>query len=172
MNVKKSCYSVPKACPCGYLSEPGNTCKCSFSQIQAYRSRISGPLMDRMDIQVAMPRVPFASLVSRERSEESATVRDRVMQAREIQLARFASSPIFCNARMGTRDIRQNCCLESDGQRLLAHASDSLMLSARAVHSILKVARTIADLADSPEIRAGHVAEAVQYRGFDREAGS
>jgi magnesium chelatase family protein len=73
---------------------------------------------------------------------------------------------------MATRDIRQNCCLESDGQRLLAHASDSLMLSARAVHSILKVARTIADLADSPEIRAGHVAEAVQYRGFDREAGS
>ncbi len=156
-------------CPCGYLSEPGSTCSCSFSQIQAYRSRISGPLMDRMDIQVAVPRVPFASLVSREKAEDSATVRSRVMQAHQIQVARFESFPIFCNARMGIRDIQKYCRMDKNGQRLLANASDTLMLSARAVHSILKVARTIADLDSSADIRIGHVAEAVQYRGFDRE---
>ncbi len=159
-------------CPCGYLSEPGSTCTCSFSRIQAYRSRISGPLMDRMDIQVAVPRVSFASLVSREKSEDSASVRKRVMPARQIQLKRFDSTPVFCNARMGTRDIRRHCRLDRDGQRLLANASDTLMLSARAVHSILKVARTIADLDSSADIQVGHVAEAVQYRGFDRETGS
>jgi magnesium chelatase family protein len=156
-------------CPCGYLSEPGNPCTCSFSQIQAYRSRISGPLMDRMDIQVAVPRVSFASLVSRKKSEDSARVRERVMQARQIQVARFESTPVFCNARMGTGDIQKYCRLDKDGRRLLASASDTLMLSARAVHSILKVARTIADLATSKDIQAGHVAEAVQYRGFDKE---
>jgi magnesium chelatase family protein len=159
-------------CPCGYLSEPGNTCTCSFSQVQAYRSRISGPLMDRMDIQAAVPRVSFASLVSREKTEDSATVRARVMQARESQLARFESGTVFCNARMGTGDIHRYCRPNSEGRRLLAHASDTLMLSARAVHSILKVARTIADLDGSPDIRTVHVAEAVQYRGFDRETGS
>jgi magnesium chelatase family protein len=156
-------------CPCGYLSEPGSTCTCGFSQIQAYRSRISGPLLDRMDIQVAVPRVSFASLVSRKKSEDSATVRSRVTQARQIQVARFESTPVFCNARMGTGDIQQYCRLDKDGRRLLANASDTLMLSARAVHSIFKVARTIADLDASKDIRVGHVAEAVQYRGFDRE---
>jgi magnesium chelatase family protein len=159
-------------CPCGYLSEPGNTCTCSFSQIQAYRSRISGPLMDRMDIQVAVPRVSFASLVSRKKSEDSASVRKRVMRARRIQVERFKSSSVFSNARMGTRDIQKYCRLDANGQRLLAHASDTLMISARAVHSILKVARTIADLDRSKDIRPGHVAEAVQYRGFDREINS
>jgi magnesium chelatase family protein len=127
--------------------------------------------MDRMDIQVAVPRVPFASLVSGEKSEDSATVRSRVMQARQVQVARFKAAPIFCNARMGTREIQKYCRLDKDGQRLLGSASDTLMLSARAVHSILKVARTIADLDSSADIRIGHVAEAVQYRGFDREFG-
>ncbi|MDT8379515.1 MAG: YifB family Mg chelatase-like AAA ATPase [Desulfotignum sp.] len=159
-------------CPCGYLSEPGSTCTCSFSQIQAYRSRISGPLMDRMDIQVTVPRVSFNSLVSRDKSENSASVGARVMKARQIQVSRFESTPIFCNARMGTLDIRHYCRLDSDGQRLLAYASDTLMLSARAVHSIFKVARTIADLDSSADIQVCHVAEAVQYRGFDRENGS
>ena len=125
--------------------------------------------MDRMDIQVAVPRVSFDSLISREKSEDSATVRTRVTQARQIQVARFKPTPVFCNARMGTGDIQQYCRLDKDGRRLLASASDTLMLSARAVHSILKVARTIADLDASKDIRAGHVAEAVQYRGFDRE---
>jgi magnesium chelatase family protein len=115
--------------------------------------------------------VPFASLVSREKAEDSATVRSRVMQAHQIQVARFESFSIFCNARMGTRDIQKYCRLDKDGQRLLGSASDTLMLSARAVHSILKVARTIADLDSSADIRIGHVAEAVQYRGFDREFG-
>jgi magnesium chelatase family protein len=122
-----------------------------------------------MDIQVAVPRVSFASLVSRKKSEDSATVRSRVTQARQIQVARFESTPVFCNARMGTGDIQQYCRLDKDGRRLLANASDTLMLSARAVHSIFKVARTIADLDASKDIRVGHVAEAVQYRGFDRE---
>jgi magnesium chelatase family protein len=159
-------------CPCGYLSEPGSSCTCSFSQVQAYRSRISGPLMDRMDIQVAVPRVSFASLVSREKSEDSDSVRERVMQARQIQVARFKSLSIFCNARMGTKDIQRFCHLDRNGERLLASAADTLRLSARAVHAILKMARTIADLEFSAEIRTGHLAEAVQYRGFDRETGS
>jgi magnesium chelatase family protein len=155
-------------CPCGYLSEPGGTCTCSYSQIQTYRSRISGPLVDRMDIQVAVPRVAFASLVSRKESEDSACVRTRVEKARQVQIKRFWATSIFCNARMGTGDIHQYCCLDKNGQELLAKASDALMLSARACHSILKVARTIADLDHSPGIQTGHVAEAVQYRGFDR----
>lgn len=159
-------------CPCGYLSEPGNTCTCSFSQIQAYRSRISGPLMDRMDIQVSVPRVGFASLVSRQKSEDSARVRARVEVVRQKQVERFRSTPVSCNARMGPGDIHKYCRLDRQGQRLLAKASDTLMLSARACHSILKVARTIADLDHSDAVKTGHVAEAVQYRGFDREAGS
>ncbi|MCF8125261.1 MAG: YifB family Mg chelatase-like AAA ATPase [Desulfotignum sp.] len=156
-------------CPCGYLSEPSGTCTCSYSQIQTYRSRISGPLMDRMDIQVPVPRVAFASLVSRKKTEDSACVRTRVEKARQVQVKRYESTAIFCNARMGTRDIHQYCRLETAGQRLLAKASDTLMLSARACHSILKVARTIADLDHSSGIRTGHVAEAIQYRGFDRD---
>jgi magnesium chelatase family protein len=159
-------------CPCGYLSEPGNTCTCSFSQIQAYRSRISGPLMDRVDIQVSVPRVGFASLVSRKKSEDSARVRTRVEAVRQKQMERFRATAVSCNARMGPGDIHKYCRLDSQGQRLLAKASDTLMLSARACHSILKVARTIADLDHSDAIKTGHVAEAVQYRGFDREAGS
>jgi magnesium chelatase family protein len=159
-------------CPCGYLSEPGGTCTCGFSQIQTYRSRISGPLMDRMDIQVAVPRVAFASLVSPEKSEDSAGVRTRVEAARQVQVQRFASTPVFCNARMGTGDIHRHCRLDRQGQQLLGKASDALMLSARACHSILKVARTIADLDHSDAVLAKHVAEAVQYRGFDRDAGS
>jgi magnesium chelatase family protein len=125
-----------------------------------------------MDIQVAVPRVSFASLVSRKKSEDSASVRERVMPARRIQIERFKSVSIFCNARMGTREIQKYCRLDAGGQRLLARASDTLMLSARAVHSILKVARTIADLDRSADIRTRHVAEAVQYRGFDRENNS
>ncbi|MCF8089691.1 MAG: ATP-binding protein, partial [Desulfotignum sp.] len=114
----------------------------------------------------------FASLVSRKKSEDSASVRARVTPARRIQIERFKSSPVFCNGRMGTREIQKYCRLDANGQRLLAHASETLMFSARAVHSILKVARTIADLDRSADIRTGHVAEAVQYRGFDRENNS
>lgn len=107
-----------------------------------------------------------------EKSEDSASVRERVMQARQIQVARFKSTNVFCNARMRSGDIRQHCRLDTDGQRLLARASDTLILSARAVHAILKVARTIADLASSADIRVGHLAEAVQFRGVDRKIGS
>ncbi|MFO7912522.1 MAG: YifB family Mg chelatase-like AAA ATPase [Desulfotignum sp.] len=155
-------------CPCGYLSEPGNTCTCSHTRIQAYRSKISGPLVDRLDIQVEVPRVEFSALVNPKKSEKSLAVRHRVEKSRQIQIQRFASAPIFCNARMGSQDVHHYCHVDKDGERLLAQASDNLMLSARACHSILKVARTIADLDDCPDIQSGHVAEAVQYRGFDR----
>jgi magnesium chelatase family protein len=155
-------------CPCGYFSEPGNACTCSQTQIQAYRSKISGPLVDRLDIQVAVPRVEFAALVNPKKAESSAVVRNRVEKARQIQAQRFADREIFCNARMGSQDIRQCCRVDKHGQNLLAQASESLMLSARACHSILKVARTIADLDNASDIRIGHLAEAIQYRGFDR----
>ncbi len=156
-------------CPCGYFSEPGNTCTCSRTQIQAYRAKISGPLVDRLDIQVAVPRVEFAELVSPKKAENSLLVRSRVEKARQLQAQRFAATAIFCNARMGSQDIRQCCGVDKGGRHLLAQAADALMLSARACHSILKVARTIADLDNASDIRTGHLAEAIQYRGFDRK---
>jgi len=156
-------------CPCGYFSEPGNTCTCSRTQIQAYKSKISGPLVDRLDLQVAVPRVEFTELVNAQKAENSRLVRTRVEKARQIQAQRFALTSVFCNARMGSQDIRQYCGVDKEGRGLLARASDALMLSARACHAILKVARTIADLDTASEIKAGHLAEAIQYRGFDRK---
>ncbi|MEE4362748.1 MAG: ATP-binding protein, partial [Desulfotignum sp.] len=156
-------------CPCGYFSEPGNTCTCSRTQVQAYRAKISGPLVDRLDIQVAVPRVEFTELVSPKKAENSMLVRSRVEKARQIQAQRFAAAAIFCNARMGSQDIRQFCDVDKGGRHLLAQAADALMLSARACHSILKVARTIADLDNASDIQTGHLAEAIQYRGFDRK---
>jgi magnesium chelatase family protein len=157
-------------CPCGYYGDPMHECNCSTSEIQRYMSRISGPLMDRIDIHITVPSVKFKELSSDTCGEKSTTIRQRVNQARQRQLERFQNEKhIFCNAHMESRDIRKYCRIDEKSQSLLALAINKQGLSARAYDRILKVARTIADLAGSDNIEIGHVAEAVHYRTLDRK---
>ena len=153
-------------CPCGYLSDARHTCTCSPSAIRRYRARVSGPLLDRIDIHIEVPALAYDDLANKQSGEDSAHIRQRVNAARQRQLDRFAGE-LFCNAQMGTRHIRQHCSLDDAGQALLEKAMARLGLSARAYDRILKVARTIADLADAP-IQSQHLAEAIQYRALDR----
>jgi len=157
-------------CPCGYLTDPNHECTCTVPQIQRYRARISGPLLDRIDIHVEVPAVPYKELAGQPTGESSAQIRERVMRAREIQLQRFKNrKDIFCNAHMGTRDIRQFCPIDDASQELMRLAITRLGLSARAYDRILKVARTVADLENSEKILPPHVSEAIQYRSLDRD---
>ncbi len=157
-------------CPCGYYGDPTHTCSCTIPQIQRYRSRISGPLLDRIDIHVEVPAVKFKELSSERSGEPSAVIRERVQKAREIQLKRFADEPhVFCNAHMESAHIRKYCKIDDQGKNLLATAIKQVGLSARAYDRILKVARTIADLAGSERILPVHLSEAIQYRTLDRE---
>jgi len=155
-------------CPCGYFNDPAHACRCAPAQIRRYRSRVSGPLMDRIDIHVDVPAVPYKDLAGTAAAESSATVRSRVMAARQRQSDRLARTRIHCNAQMGPRHIRQFCKVDGAGQRLLEQAVDTLGLSARAYTRILKIARTIADLQGETAIAAHHVGEAVQMRSLDR----
>ena len=155
-------------CPCGFYGDPTKECTCSALLVQRYRSRISGPLLDRIDIQVEVPAVRYRELADRAASESSAAIRDRVDRARAIQLARFRGRPIFCNAQMSARDLRRHCQPDDDAEKLLENAMTKLGLSARAYTRILKVARTIADLGGAADIASTHVAEAIQYRSLDR----
>ena len=155
-------------CPCGHLTDPQRTCRCTPPQIQRYRAKISGPLLDRIDLHVEVPAVPYRELTRGSGGESSATVRQRVITARQIQQQRLAQHPITCNAQMGSRQIKRHCRLDTDGQALIEQAIRRLRLSARAYHRILKLARTIADLERSPEITSAHLAESVQYRSLDR----
>ncbi|MFZ7112790.1 MAG: YifB family Mg chelatase-like AAA ATPase [Desulfatiglandales bacterium] len=156
-------------CPCGFLGDPKRGCTCTWLQIQRYRSKISGPLMDRIDIHMEVPPVPFKDLSSMADGEPSSAILERVKRAREIQSERFQRTKIHVNADMGSRHIRRYCALEEDGMDLLEAAMNKFALSARAHSRILKISRTIADLAGSPEILADHVAEAIQYRSLDRK---
>jgi magnesium chelatase family protein len=155
-------------CPCGYFGDSQRTCTCPSLQVQRYRGRVSGPLLDRIDIHVEVRGVAFRELADQQPGESSATVRSRVESARQNQLARFAGRPLFCNAQMAARDVRRHAAPEPAAERLLEQAMHSLALSARAYSRILKVARTIADLAGAETVGAAHVAEAVQYRSLDR----
>ena len=152
--------------PCGYLSDARRTCTCSPAAIRRYRARISGPLLDRIDIHIEVPALAYDDLANKQNGEDSAQIRQRVNAARQRQLDRFAGE-LFCNAQMNTRHIRRYCSLDAAGQALLEKAMARLGLSARAYDRILKVARTIADLADAP-IQSQHLAEAIQYRALDR----
>ena len=155
-------------CPCGFFSDPNRDCKCSPNQIQKYVSRISGPLLDRIDIQVEVPAVKYAELSTDVTGEPSEIVRDRVEAARQVQQQRFHGTTIHANANMESKQIRTYCKIEAEAQDLLRVAITQLGLSARAYDRILKVARTIADLEANPDIAAAHVSEAIQYRSLDR----
>ncbi|HEX2385019.1 MAG TPA: YifB family Mg chelatase-like AAA ATPase, partial [Candidatus Binatia bacterium] len=155
-------------CPCGFFTDPQKECGCTPMQIQRYRSRVSGPLLDRIDIQVEVPALRYQELASKDAGETSATVRDRVNRARQVQLARFQKKGIHANAQMSTRDIKRYCAVKSEAEKLLEVAINRLGLSARAYSRVLKVARTIADLEASEEIQPAHVSEAIQYRSLDR----
>ena len=151
-------------CPCGFYSHPTRECLCSPSQISRYQKRISGPLLDRIDIFTEVPPVEYEKLVGVDSEESSSQVRQRVQQAREIQRRRFQGSAFTCNAEMGPAEVWSFCGLEENAMGLLQAAMKQLDLSARAFHRILKLSLTIADLAGSDTIGTAHVAEALQYR--------
>ena len=156
-------------CPCGFFGDPQRECRCSPAQIERYRNRISGPLLDRIDIHVEAPAVAFKELSGGGSGETSAAIRERVLRCREIQKRRFAEhGKIPANARMGHSQIKKFCALDSASTEMLRHAMEDLHLSARAYDRILKVSRTIADLAESEAITADHIGEAIQYRSLDR----
>ena len=156
-------------CPCGFLGDPKRECRCSSLQIQRYRTKISGPLMDRIDIHLEVPAVPYKDLSAPVRGVSSAEILERVMVAREVQSKRFKRSRIHTNAGMNSRQIRQFCKIDDASSTLLEKAMDRFGLSARAHARILKIARTIADLDGQSDIRNPHVAEAIQYRTLDRK---
>ncbi len=157
-------------CPCGYYNHPEKECTCAPGAVKKYLSRISGPLLDRIDLHVEVTPVPFKDLSMQTSGESSAQIRERVVKAREIQQQRFAQSPeIHCNAQMTSSKIRTYCVLDEASMTLLKKAMEKLGLSARAYDRILKVSRTIADLAGEEDIKASHVAEAINYRSLDRE---
>ncbi len=157
-------------CPCGYYSSPTHECCCTVPQIQRYRSKVSGPLLDRIDIHVEVPAVKYKELSGRTTGEMSESIRSRVKKARTIQLNRFKHRRgVYCNAHMDSKDIRRFCPVDDEGNALLQRAITRLGLSARAYDRILKVARTIADLEESTDIRPEHLSEAIQYRSLDRD---
>ena len=156
-------------CPCGHFSSPRHACRCTGQQIRRYRSKISGPLLDRIDIHVDVPAVPYKDLAGRLRAEPSAVIRRRVAAARKIQQHRFARARIFANAQMQSRHIRAHCPIDAASEKLMETAVEKLGLSARAYSRILKIGRTIADLTGAADIAPNHISEAIQYRTVDRQ---
>ena len=159
-------------CPCGYAGDPRHACACSPQKIRRYRSKISGPLLDRIDIHIEVPALKYDDISTKRAGESSSAVAERVARARRTQLARFAAAgtrhPVYCNAQMGPQLIRKFCPVTSQSDEILRAAIDRLGLSARAYHRVLKVARTIADLEGKESIQPSHITEAVQYRTLDR----
>ena len=157
-------------CPCGYYNHPEKECVCGPGIVQRYLNKVSGPLLDRIDLHVEVTPVRFEEMTSTRKSESSKDIRERVIKGRERQKIRFESNPeVFCNAMMPSHQVKQVCEISEAGKTLLKTAMERLGLSARAYDRILKVARTIADIAESEDIRVEHLAEAIQYRSLDRE---
>jgi len=158
-------------CPCGYYNHPEKDCVCGKGVVQKYLNKISGPLLDRIDIHIEVVPVPFKELSKIKNSESSEQIRERVVAARDIQIERFKENPeIHSNAQMSSKMIRDYCNIDAAGQTLMKNAMEKLGLSARAYDRILKVSRTIADLDKSQNIESNHLAEAIQYRSLDRES--
>src|SRR6266436_774799 len=156
-------------CPCGYFGDLKRECRCGPLQVQRYRQRISGPLLDRIDLHIEVPAVEYRDVASERAEETSAAIRERIMRARQLQQKRFRNdAKVNCNARMATRQLKEHCKLNQDSQELIRVAMNELHLSARAYDRILKVSRTIADLDGKSDISPEHVSEAIQYRTFDR----
>jgi len=155
-------------CPCGYLTSPKRACRCTMSQIQKYHQKISGPILDRIDLHIEMPAIEYKDLVSQAAQENSEAIRKRVLRTREIQAKRFYGHPGKTNALMSVKEIKKYCVTTEPGKKLLERAMKELELSARGYHKILKIARTIADLAESEVIQEEYIAEAIQYRVLDR----
>lgn len=157
-------------CLCGFYNHPTRECTCPPGAVQKYLAKISGPLLDRIDLHVEVTPVPFGDLSSAKAGETSEEIRKRVMAAREIQAARFKrQTGVFANAHMSSKLLKEICIITTAGEALLKRAIERLNLSARAYDRILKVSRTIADLAASTDIKPEHLAEAIQYRSLDRE---
>jgi magnesium chelatase family protein len=169
---QKNTFNCVHPCPCGYYGDTQKPCTCAYALVTKYQKRISGPLLDRIDIHIEVPRVDYEKLSGDRMGEPSECIRARVQAARDIQTKRYSNirnssselSAIVCNADMRVGEIRQFCKLPEDGQSLMRAAMTQLNLSARAYHRILKLARTIADLAGCEEIGSVHLAEALQYR--------
>jgi len=162
-------YSVPQACPCGALGQLKSTCRCSPNQVYKYRSKISGPLLDRIDIHIEVPVAKYQELSSNLSAEPSAQIKERVDKSRAIQRKRFAADGITRNGQMSHKQLRKFCVLGKEEGELLKTAMAEFNFSARAYDKILKISRTIADLAGSEEIKQEHLAEAIQYRSLDRD---
>ena len=159
-----------KPCPCGYYNHPDVSCVCVPGAVQKYLNKISGPLLDRIDLHVEVVPVPFRELTDKRLGEQSESVRKRVIAARMIQEERFSKSKeVYFNAQMTSKMVRNICILNETGLMLVKTAMQKLNLSARAYDKILKVARTIADLDNCPDIRTEHLAEAINYRSLDRD---
>ena len=157
-------------CPCGFYNHPEKKCTCPPGLVTKYLNKISGPLLDRIDLHVEVTPVAFSQLSSQQITEKSEAIRERVIAARKIQTQRYAENPgIYSNAQMGSRELKIICQLDEPAQILLKKAMERLNLSARAYDRILKVARTIADLGNDENIMTEHIAEAIQYRNLDRE---
>ena len=154
-------------CKCGWYGHPSGRCRCSPNEVRRYQSRISGPLLDRIDIIVEVPALEYEELRRKNPAESSADIRQRVNEARNVQRTRFSGDETMCNAHMGTKELRQFCSLSPEGEELMCDAFDTMGLSARSHDRILRVARTIADLDGAEQIGVEHIAEAIQYRSFD-----
>lgn len=155
-------------CPCGYRGSRSNECRCDDGAVARYVSKLSGPLLDRIDLQIEVSRVPFDEMARSERAEPSRAIRERVLAARAVQTERFAGTGIGCNAEIPASAVRTYCVLGSDSLSLLAQASSRKQFSARALDRIARAARTIADLSGSKTITPEHVAEAIHYRSLER----
>ena len=156
-------------CPCGYYTDPRRECRCTPQQIRRYQAKISGPLLDRIDIHIDVPSIRYRELAAKSGGESSRLICERVNRARTMQEKRFGGQDTLCNARMSNKQIKEFCPIDEDSERLIEMAMDRLGLSARAYTRILKVARTIADLEEEKNIRSYHISEAIQYRSLDRK---
>lgn len=156
-------------CPCGYYGHPKRECSCSRAAVEKYLARVSGPLLDRVDIHIEVPPVDYDDIKEKSNTEKSEEIRKRVNAARKIQNKRFENSPTNCNAKMTPAETRKYCVLTQEAEELIKAAFDSMSMSARAYDKILRVSRTIADLEGEETIQPRHVAEAVRYRSLDRK---